>query len=189
MYARNAYCPRGKFPTYKYLMCLMASSKVKNNEYVLFFSNFCNYSKDIVSMITRKNIRSAFVFVCVDTVRPIPPFVDRVPLISSITTKQIYADDNITSLIDSITRAMYPPTSIEATPAFGMDQCDSEFECLDQGDNSTSFCMLDMDQFRITCIAEDDDVKSKRADSSQLEHYIAQRDKEININADRPNLF
>lgn len=157
-------------------------------EYVLFFSNFCNYSKEIIGTITRKNIRNAFVFVCVDTVRPLPSFVDRVPLIVSKQTREIFADDNIPHLLEKVTTIMYPPTSVEATPAFGFSaQFDSTFEELDADNNQSC---LDMDQYRIiTPGNEDDDRKVRKADSSQLEQYIAMRANDMKMleSTCRPN--
>lgn len=158
-------------------------------DYVLFFSNFCNYSKEIVGSITRKNIRNAFVFVCVDTVPNIPSFVDRVPIIANKHTKQLYADENIVSVIDSITATLYPPANIEALPSLfggGGGYQEPEFEAL--GQSTDGFNMIDMDHFRITCVAEDDALKNKKADSSVLEQYISQRDTDITISMDRPTL-
>lgn len=162
-------------------------------EYVLFFSNLDSYSMEVISHITRKNIRNAFVFVCVDSVRPLPPFVDCVPLISSKVTKKIYVDDQIIPLLNQITATMYPPVTIEAVPAFGFGSAmDTEFESLVQGGmpapGQDSYSMLDMNQFRISFVAEDDDLKSKKTDSSQLEQFIAQRDTDVKILSDRPNL-
>lgn len=168
----------------------MASQQQQTQQaYVLFFSNYCNYSKDVVSYITKKNIRNAFVFVCVDKVRPLPSFVDRAPLIVSKVTKQIYADEIIMQLLDDVYQQYYPPIQIEATPAFGIgnNQMESEFETLD-GDGASS--TLDMDQYRIHYISEDDNkLSGRKADSSQLEQYIAQRDTDIKMisTACRPN--
>lgn len=159
-------------------------------DYILFFSNFCNYSKDVVGVITRKNIRNAFVFVCVDTVRPIPPFVTCVPLITSRTNKAMYVDEQIMELLDHIAKSMYPPTQIEAMnsmSAFSADNTESEFESF--GQDNGNFSMLDMDHFRINTINEDEEVKCKRADSSQLEQFIAQRDSDVKRVSDRPNLM
>lgn len=161
-------------------------------EFLLFFSNFCNYSKDVLGIITRKNIRNAFILICVDTLQSIPPFVDRVPLIVRKQSKEVYADDDISKIIDDITNMMYPPTKIEALPSTfggGLQDTfqDSEFEPLGGGPGD-SFTLLDMSNYRINCMAEDDTIKNKKADSSQLEQYISQRDTDIKIMMDRPTL-
>ena len=163
-------------------------------EYMLFFSNFCSYSKEVIGIITRKNIRKAFIFICVDSLQNIPPFVDRVPMIVQKANKQVYADEDIAKVLDEITNLLYAPASISAMPAsFIGDQPfhNSDFESLDGSmtqDGSSSYTMLDMEAFRINCIAEDDAIKVKKADSSMLEQYISQRDADIKIIADRPTL-
>lgn len=159
-------------------------------DFILFFSNFCNYSKDVVGVITKKNIRNAFVFVCVDTVRPIPSFVTCVPLVTSRTEKSVYVDEQIMELLDRISKSMYPPSQIEAMNSMSglsTGNTESEFEAF--GQDNGSFSLLDMDNFRINTITEDEEVKGKRADSSQLEQFIAQRDNDVSFVSDRPNLL
>ena len=153
-------------------------------EYILFFSNLCNFSKEVLSTITRKNIRNAFILICVDTVTNLPPFVDRVPFIINKQTRDMYVDDNIDKIIDEIHKKMYPPM-IEALPSYIGGQEDSEFENL----NGNADCnMLDLDNFRITTITEDEGLRGKKADSQLLEQYIAMRDTDVKgVNPNRAN--
>jgi hypothetical protein len=155
-------------------------------DYVLFFSNFCNYSKEVLGDITRRNIRNAFVLICIDSIANIPPFVTVVPLIACKSTKQIYVDDAISKILDEIHAKEYPAVTIEALPSsIGFQSHESDFEAL--GQDNMAYSMLDMSNFRITITDDGDETKAKKADSSVLEQYIANRDNDIKIN-DRQNL-
>jgi hypothetical protein len=157
------------------------SSSESEKSFLLFFSNYCNYSKEVIGIITRKNIRNTFVLICIDTIQNIPPFVDRVPMIINKQSKGIYVDEDIVKLLDAVSQQMYPPVSIGALNSAWDD---TEFEN-PGGENEENFCQLDLEQFRIHCANDDDTNKVKKADSSILEQYIAQRDADIKI-YDRP---
>jgi len=167
-------------------MKVMATQNNQAN-LILFFSNYCSYSKDVLTIITRKNIRNAFILICIDTVQNLPPFVDRVPLIVDKHSKQIFADEDISKILEIVATQMYPPVSIEAMPSSFIGQTSFETDYENPlGGAEDNFNMLDMDNFRIQCTNESDEVKVKKADSSLLEQYIAQRDADIKIVADRP---
>lgn len=168
-------------------MKVMATQNNQAN-LILFFSNYCAYSKEVLTVITRKNIRNAFVLICIDSVQNIPPFVDRVPLIVDKHSKQMFADEDIAKILEIVASQMYPPVSIEAMPSSfmgGPTNFETDYEN-PLGGAEDNFNMLDMDNFRIQCTNEGEEVKVKKADSSLLEQYIAQRDADIKIVADRP---
>lgn len=164
----------------------------KKQNYVLFFSNFCNYSKDVVNTISRKNIRQAFVFICVDNVRPLPPFVDRVPMISCISNKRIYVDDDIDTLIENVSRSLNPQTTVQAMSSLDAISAPMESEFESFGASAPTMNMLDLDNYRIGCTDTNKETrgldKHKRADSALLEQYIAQRDSEVRIVNNSMNL-
>lgn len=71
-------------------------------KHILFYSNFCQYSKDVLGTITKKNLDNEFVKVCVDTNRfKLPPFVDRVPLVCT-KSKSILTDNDISAFLDQL---------------------------------------------------------------------------------------
>lgn len=71
-------------------------------KHVLFYSNYCEYCKDINNLIVKKNVHEMFVFVCVDNKKyEIPVFVDRVPMVVTA-AKHIVADDSLIPFIDSL---------------------------------------------------------------------------------------
>lgn len=71
---------------------------MSTQKHILFFSNFCHYSKDLMNLIVKKNIKHLFVFINVDDAAQrgltLPPVVDRVPMIIT-SNKQVLADDRI----------------------------------------------------------------------------------------------
>lgn len=94
----------------------MSTSKGKH---ILFYSNFCQFSKEVVSIITKKNIRHLFLLVCVDGQRyNIPPFVNRVPMIFT-TQKQLYADQGVVAFLEDIEMSMAATTTARDTAAAG----------------------------------------------------------------------
>ena len=70
-----------------------------SGKHALFFSNYCEFSKEVIRDLTKKNIRSLFVLICIDENRKnIPSCVDRVPLV--ITSSQaVFIEDDIPKFI------------------------------------------------------------------------------------------
>ena len=72
-------------------------------KFLLFYSNYCHYSKTLLEEIKKKEIEEIFLFICVDTnIYTIPSFVDRVPMVYQKNSKQIYIEDSIIDLINHI---------------------------------------------------------------------------------------
>jgi hypothetical protein len=74
-------------------------------KFVLFYSNYCGFSKQVVSEINKKNIRPMFVFICVDQNKySLPDFVTHVPIIvsSSAKSRKIIVEDEIMILLESV---------------------------------------------------------------------------------------
>lgn len=163
-----------------------------NGKYVLFFSNFCNYCKDTIMEITKRSLRSLFVFVCVDTINPtqIPPFVDRVPFVSYTLTKDTFVEDAIDSLLDRLTneqRVMNQTSNSTSIMSYNAYSDDVRYENISNNNTQQlDFDGLNMDHYRIYAPNEDDDSKTKRMDSSFLESYIANREAEEKALYDRP---
>jgi hypothetical protein len=156
----------------------------KPAEYVMFFSNYCNFSKDVICDITKKSLRDAFVFVCVDHAQhQLPGFVDRVPFVCNLGNKQCYVDADIDALLQSLRARV--STRIEQP--FSYNECDSsDFECIPGGDSDAGAIvsdtnMLDLNMYRITCQNEDDNGKSgknKASSSEMLDKYTAERERD-----------
>jgi hypothetical protein len=72
------------------------------NKDMLFFSNFCEHCKDVINLITKKNIRDNFMFVCIDNGKfKIPTCITHVP--SIITHKKdVLTDAYVLAYIDKL---------------------------------------------------------------------------------------
>lgn len=146
---------------------------------ILFFSNLCDYSKEVISVITKKNIRNEYMFVCVDTNKyPLPRFVDRVPLIFTKNSDILY-DESILRYIEMTSSSHME--NIDVIP-FCMGGGET-FSFLDDNDGNTtfkSFTPLGLDQ-RIMAIPEAEDSGSRKSkiDPSVLDRYMQERDADI----------
>lgn len=76
-------------------------------KHVMFYSNFCQYSTEVIRLLVKKDMRSRFVMVCVDENRhQIPKFVDRVPVILT-SDRRVLMDE---AVIEFIEGSAQPPT-------------------------------------------------------------------------------
>ncbi len=152
-------------------------------KFVLFFSNFCKYSKDVIAFITENNIRNDFVLISIDSYKNIPSFVDRVPLIFANDSKEVFTDDKLDKLIQQIAVQKRNQTLM----SFNEDKTGGFCFIDDAGAtvcSTTGFMSLDeFTEHRIPTPEEfnTNTVKSKKADTSALEKYMAQRDDDLRI--------
>jgi hypothetical protein len=75
-------------------------------KHVLFYSNFCPYSKEAIGILVKKNLRDRFLLVCLETApRPLPPFVDCVPVLAVANTRPqlvLKDGDRIAAFLDTL---------------------------------------------------------------------------------------
>lgn len=70
---------------------------------IIFFSNFCDYSRDILGKIEEYKLQDKIVSVCVDDENiKLPPFLEVVPTIYLQKSKSIIVDDDIISYLDNL---------------------------------------------------------------------------------------
>lgn len=151
------------------------------NKLVAFFSNFCPHSKSFVEAIGINSLRNEFLLICVDSYANIPPFVDRVPLVYDPRSKRVYVDDELDQLVIQMGKSMGGGD----IASYNCEQ-DGGFCYID--DNGATVCstqnfmaISDMDAFKINTPLEDNDVKAKKADGTNLETFMAQRDNDIRL--------
>jgi hypothetical protein len=150
------------------------------NKHILFFSNLCPYSKEILSLITKKNLKDIFVFICIEkTQQQLPHFVDRVPLIYT-SQRSVVTDESLFSFIESI--------QVQGAVAEDL----SPFDVHIKANISDNFSFLEDD----VCTGEHckgyvyvNDVshiqtpeienKGSKVDSSILERYMSERDNDL----------
>ena len=62
---------------------------------IIFYSNFCTFSKDVINRISKTPLNDNMVYICVDDRNiNLPPFVQAVPTIYLTGEKKIIVDDN-----------------------------------------------------------------------------------------------
>lgn len=67
---------------------------------IIFYSNYCTYSKEVINQISKTTINDNIIYVCVDDPNiQLPPFIKAVPTIYLVNDKKIVVDQDITSWI------------------------------------------------------------------------------------------
>lgn len=77
------------------------------NRHTIFYSNYCEFSKTVISAIMQKNLKNEFILIDVNNPKvrgSLPPFVDRVPLICT-KYKNVLIDDDIIRFIQMLPAA------------------------------------------------------------------------------------
>lgn len=150
---------------------------------ILFYSNFCEYSNEVLNLLIRKNITNEFMMVCVDTNKyNLPSFVDRVPIIFT-KTQSLLIDDNITRYINEL----YPSVSEDILPfALGGQSLTNQFSFLEDGalptESGASYTLIGEDNnlmLRPESNTDDSSNKKGKFDSSQLDKFVQDRDSDL----------
>ena len=119
---------------------------------ILFYSNYCTYSKDIVNSISKTQLNDNMLFVCVDDSNiQLPPFITSVPTIYLINDKKIVTDEAIPEWIKeklSITKGPELNSDIQAYYGTCEDSFGLNCSSLDESENKpfiSSFTYLSDD--------------------------------------------
>ena len=152
---------------------------------ILFYSNLCQYSMDVVNEITKRDVRNDFVFVCIDTNRhKLPPFVVQVPMIVT-PSKEIVTDDAIHQTINNIYMAKMETQQVDVSPYSQLDM-NSKFsdnfayigdENSENANAEHTFAFVSQD-FRINAPVEEVSGRGSKIDPAVFEQFKAQRDSE-----------
>ena len=91
---------------------------------IIFYSNFCTYSKEIINQISKTPINDNILYVCVDDDNiQLPNFIKAVPTVYLVSKKRIVVDEAIPKWIEE--QVSKTQTNDELQAYFG--QCDSSF--------------------------------------------------------------
>lgn len=160
-----------------------------NKKDLLFYSNYCEYCKNLLNLVIKKNIRDAFILVCVDKKElKIPAFIEKVPSILT-SRRELYTDEAIPQYIDSITRSVLkePNDILPFMFETGINSSQYTFITNDGNDYESAayskddfimknnFVSLNTDQKIVTPVDKEADSKSSKFDSSILERYMNSR--------------
>lgn len=149
---------------------------------IVFYSNYCDFSKEILNLLVRKNIKDNFLFVCVDNNKyQLPNFVDRVPLLFT-TSKHVLVDQSIMDYIEEVSpqsKDIEPFSIMQGTGNYSdmfsfIDSCE---EGLTKG-----YTYLGNDDSRIMFVPEKDTESTNnkvKFDSSMYDKYLQDREADI----------
>lgn len=155
---------------------------MSNNKHLLFFSNYCNFSKEAMTVITKQNLKKHFMFINVDSNREkLPVFVDRVPLVYT-SKKEIVTDSGVFEFIDFLYKQVLDnvqPFSLSEMSSTLSDQF-SFIESTNSNKSNGSYVSLN-DDFHIDTPQEADTHNNIQGngESSSLDRFISERDMDI----------
>lgn len=155
---------------------------------LLFYSNYCNYCKSLLSLLIKKNVRDQFLLICVDKKElSIPNFVDRVPLILT-SKKEIYIDDALQRYIDKKTQETIEADVMPFMFSGGINSSQYTYITSDgssydesvnfKGDmiQANNFVLLGTDNLIPTPVDKEAESKTNnKFDQSMLEQYLNMR--------------
>lgn len=159
------------------------------NKDIFFYSNFCEHCKDVINLITKRNLRDYFMFVCVDNKKyKIPPCVTHVP---TIITKQndVLTDAYVAAYIERLVNAMSGPVedispfSLTSQAGYsssytwltenGYDN-DGKVSLQNENMGKNSYVMLGTES-RMFAPKQEDTSKNNKFDDSMFENYVNSR--------------
>lgn len=93
---------------------------------VLFYSNFCQFSQDVLNRIIKLGIKDRFVLICVELYKSkLPPTLKVVPTIITRDGTEI-TDDALSQYIDMLVPSTSAPRDMFTTSAAGFSFIDAE---------------------------------------------------------------
>jgi hypothetical protein len=110
---------------------------MQNQKDLFFYSNFCEFSKDVIGIITKHNLKDSFMLVCVDNKKyNIPNFIDRVPSILR-TSGEVYTDEQLYGYLETKYRSSNIEEQISPmTSTFGNSMYSTNFSSVTGDDSS-----------------------------------------------------
>lgn len=102
---------------------------------ILFYSNYCNHSKELLRNLNQNPIKSNLLFVCVDDRSlQVPDFIKVVPTIYLVNNKSILTDNEIINWINQSSKPV--SEEINAYNGDNISSMSTSFSFLDDGDSS-----------------------------------------------------
>jgi hypothetical protein len=138
---------------------------------LLFYSNYCEFCKDVISTLTKHNIREDFRLVCVDDKKyNIPNFIDRVPSILRVPGGEVYMEEHLHEYLELKYKETNKMDEISPmTSQYGNSLYSTNFSSL-TGDDATlenkNYLSLGREQHMIH--VADDNVSSKKSNDSTI---------------------
>jgi hypothetical protein len=142
---------------------------------IVFYSQHCPHSRELLKEINAKDLEKYFVFVCVEQYRNrIPPQVDRVPALLIRNEGRVLFEDEILKYI-----------GCDVTPIETLNGFSESFSFLEEDTlgPSNNFSVFGQEQRIVT---PDDDNGNQKGDGSILEKFMTDRARDVsNIFGDK----
>lgn len=160
--------------------------------HILFYSNYCQYCKELVSLIVKKNVKHMFLLVSVDDTSrryTLPPVVDRVPMIITA-DKQVISDDGLAPFVNAL-GARQDEVAPFAIQSGGLSAYSDSFSFLEGAECTSDFCrgfkLLSEEQSSASVMMQSQDVYESRSKSevasaqnnAAYERLLSERDKDM----------
>ena len=143
---------------------------------IFFYSNFCQFSKDVMGIMTKHNIYDQFILVCVDNKKyKIPQFIDRVPSILK-QAGEVFTDEELYKYLESKYKSTHSVTE-DISPTlslYGNSLYSSSFSPIDgtEEEDNPNFLNLGRDQRMISVANETNPSSgSKKAENDSTVAY------------------
>lgn len=157
---------------------------------LLFYSNYCQFSKKLIDEIDKKGIKNEFLMISIDTNKyKIPAFVNKVPMLFSKETNKVYVEEEIVDYINFLlNKKNKNDEDVQYYSEIEMDNKFSDnFSFLNDEYQKKSFVFVNEDNnFNNNIIGNTiqnnnkDDSQSNKLDSATIEKYMMQRDADFN---------
>lgn len=149
----------------------------------LFYSNYCDYSKNLLTKILKNNIRELFIVICIDD-KSVLPNIDRVPIL--IHENKSLSDEGLFNYIESVIDKRNKVTQ-ESIQPFTMTEMGNtlsdQYSYIEGVENEKidhNFVKIKdgelVNTTKIETPEEDENVKM----SISYDEFISRRDQEIN---------
>jgi len=156
------------------------------NKDLLFYSNYCDFSKEIVTLITKRNLRGLVLLICIDTGKyQVPPCIQCVPSLFTADRDRVFTDNDLIQYLEEKAKTLYPQEDSLQTFSWEGNNYSESFSFVndDMNGNMTTkaYTLLD-DHHAVTAnkLKDDDDVmKQNKFDIARYDNFIASRNKDV----------
>lgn len=154
---------------------------------LLFYSNFCDFSKEVVTQVTKKNLRHHVLLVCIDGGKyQIPSCISCVPSLLTANRDMVYVEKALHEYLEERARTLYPQHQDERIQTFsweGNNYSESySFVNDDMDGNMTTRAYTLLDESTdssVTKFKDDDDaLKESKFDISRYDNFLASRNRD-----------
>jgi len=145
---------------------------------IIFFSNYCEYSKEILGKLQEANLLEAMVKVCVDDRNiKLPQFITAVPTIYLMDKKAIVKDEQIMEWVVSMSPKKN--TVFNELGSYMNGGAGDNFAFLDDSDNPDATTLTYIDQDMTITTPNEANLKKRSIEQLEKERSI-----DMNINTD-----